>query len=253
MALISGQVALSLPASRRLVAPLVALVCVLMLAVAAVAGWSWLSAPERFPLAAVQLDSQLDQVAEEELRQAISPYLDKGMLGLDIEGIRQAIETLPWVAEAAVRRNWPENLIIAVRERVAVAHWNDGLMDAEGRLFHPQRETVPPGLPVLEGPTGSMLQVWQRYQSLRQVFGQVGLEIQMLRTDERHAWVAELADGMVIKLGVDESDEAARRFVQALPRIGATADTRLIRVDLRYPNGFALAWSGAEPQSPRKK
>lgn len=248
----NSPVQLSLPPARRL-APLLAALLVLLLAVAAAAGWRWLSAPERFPLTAVRLDGRLDKVAEAELREAISPYLDKGMLGLDIGRIRESVEALPWIAEVTVRRQWPDALVVGARERVAVARWNAGLMSAEGELFQPRQETFPAGLPVLQGPADSMAEVWGRYQRLHEVLGRVGLEIKLLRLDERRAWTAELADGLVIKLGIDDTDMAVTRFARALPRIGAAAEARLVRVDLRYPNGFALAWASEAPQSPRKK
>lgn len=254
MSLVStNQARLSLPSARRLGPLLLAPLLTAALLAAVLAGWKWLSAPEQFPLTTVRLDGRLEKVAEDELREAISPHLDKGMLGLDIARVRAAVEALPWVAEAAVRRQWPDTLLIGARERVAAAHWNGSLMDTDGEVFQPRQASIPPDLPVLQGPPESLPQVWARFQRLSAAFGQVGLEIKLLRMDERRAWTAELADGVVIKLGIDDTDAAVERFVRALPRIGAAEEAQLVRVDLRYPNGFALAWSSATPQSPRKK
>jgi cell division protein FtsQ len=222
----------------------------LVLAFVAAGAWDWLAAPERFPLTAVRLDTRLAKVGESELREAILPHLDKGLLGLDVERIRLAIEALPWVESATVRRRWPGALVINAHERVAVARWNDGLMSERGALFRPRPETFPPALPLLEGPADSAVEVWARFQRLSAILSRAGLGITMLRLDERQAWTATLTDGVILKLGVDAADAAAERFVQAFPRIGGPAETRLVRVDLRYPNGFALAWSGDGAQSP---
>lgn len=211
-------------------------------------GGLWLSAPERFPLEVVRLDGRLVRVEEAELRQAILPYLDRGLLALDVAGVREAVEQLPWVATATVRRHWPDTLVIGVVERVAVAHWNKGLIDEQGELFHPPAETVPAGLPVLEGPADSARLVWQRFRRLQAILAEAGLELAALRLDERRAWSAVLRDGATMQLGVDADDAAAERFARALPRIKAPANAQLARVDLRYPNGFALAWTGAAPQ-----
>lgn len=238
--------------ATRWLGRLLAVLVLAALGTGAAAGWQWLAAPERFPLATVRLDGRLEKVAEEELRAAILPYLDRGMLGLDIERIRQAVAALPWVAEAAVRRQWPDTLVVEIRERVAVARWNAGVMDSAGQLFQPREETIPPDLPLLQGPPDSLPLVWARFQKLNALFGQAGLELRWLYVDERRAWTAELADGVIVKLGIDEMDLAVERFLRALPRIGAAAETRLVRVDLRYPNGFALAWASAAPQSPRE-
>jgi cell division protein FtsQ len=168
--------------------------------------------------------------------------------------VRQAVETLPWVAAASVRRRWPDTLVIGTTERVAVARWNDGLMSDGGIVFAPRPETFPDALPVLQGPPGSASAVWTRFRRLREIFGRAGLRIARLSMDERRAWTAVLTDDVVVQLGVDQTDDAAaERFVRALPHIGAPADARLARVDLRYPNGFALAWSQTTPQSPGKQ
>lgn len=252
--LMSGaQVQLNQPPRRRLGPPIAAGLVVLVLVASAAGGWLWLASAERFPLKAVRLDGRLLKVAEAELQQAILPYLNKGMLGLDIDRIRHALEALPWIAEVTVRRQWPDALVVELVERVAVARWNDGLLSDSGVLFEPRQETFPPKLPLLQGPADSVSSIWARFRRLEAIFGGAGLEITALRLDERRAWTAELTDGVVVKLGVDETDAAAERFVRALPRIGAPAESRLARVDLRYPNGFALAWSSVAPQNPRKQ
>lgn len=247
MATLLGQVQLSKPEAprRRPGRWIVGGLLVVAVALAFDAGWNWLSSPNRFPLKAVRLDGQLNKVDQAGLRAAILPYLDKGLLGLDVARVRSAVESLPWVAEARVRRRWPDSLLIGVVERTPVARWNDGLMGDDGALFKPAESTFPEGLPVLEGPEDRADVVWERFVRLRGVFARADLKIARLTMNERHAWTVVLADGVVVQLGIDESDAAAERFVRALPRIGAPADATLKSVDLRYPNGFALAWSNA--------
>lgn len=252
----SMQVQLIKPPTRskvRWVRLLSVVFVLLAVALAGLKGWLWLSEPERFPLTAVRLDTRLVKVEEAELREVILPHLDKGLLGLDVERIRLAVETLPWVESASVRRRWPGALIINARERVAVARWNDGLMSDNGALFRPRPETFPSSLPELEGPLDSAVEVWARFQRLSSTLSQAGFSIAKLRLDERQAWTAELSDGVTLRLGVDADNAAAERFVQAFPKIGVADEARLVRVDLRYPNGFALAWSGGEAQSSRNR
>ena len=47
------------------------------------------------------------------------------MLTLDADAVRERIESLPWVASAAVRKVYPDALDIAVSEATPVARWRD--------------------------------------------------------------------------------------------------------------------------------
>jgi cell division protein FtsQ len=88
------------------------------------------------------------------------------MLDIDERAARLGVESLPWVQEATVRRQWPGQVRIRVVERsaVAVAPAEDGaaaLVDATGRVLE-FVDAGPPELPVLmglpaPGPPGSTL------------------------------------------------------------------------------------------------
>src|SRR5215472_10123631 len=52
------------------------------------------------------------------------------MISLSLTGAATAIERLPWVATARVRRSWPDTVIVTVTERVPVAIVVSDLVDA---------------------------------------------------------------------------------------------------------------------------
>lgn len=77
------------------------------------------------------------------------------MLDIDEKAVDRAVEALPWVREATVRRQWPGQVRIRVTERdpVAVAEGGPGttaLIDGTGRVLE-WASAPPPGLPVLTG------------------------------------------------------------------------------------------------------
>ncbi len=66
------------------------------------------------------------------------------------------VETLPWVAHAAVTRHWPDDITVTVVERVPAAVVESPghgavVVDAHGHVLAPAQE-APPGLPVLVAP-----------------------------------------------------------------------------------------------------
>jgi len=199
-------------------------------------------APERlFPLAAVRFDGDLGRVQEADLRAAVAPHLDGGLLSVDVAALRRAVEALPWVAGAAVRRVWPDAVRITVSEQVPVAIWGGAaLMNRDGGVFRPQR--LPGGLPRLAGPPGSAGRVLERFRAVRGRLAAVGLEVTGLTLDERRSWTAQLAGGAALRLGRQSVEARLARFTAAWPHVAGDPGRRLAAADLRYPNGFALSW-----------
>jgi cell division protein FtsQ len=77
------------------------------------------------------------------------------LLDVDEQTALRGVESLPWVQQATVRRQWPGQVRIRLveREAVAVAPAENGgaaLVDATGRILEVV-EAGPPGLPVLTG------------------------------------------------------------------------------------------------------
>jgi len=59
------------------------------------------------------------------------------MIGLSLTRSAAAIERLPWIATARVRRSWPDTVIVTVTERVPVAVVVSDLVDVSGRVLSP--------------------------------------------------------------------------------------------------------------------
>ena len=79
----------------------------------------------------------------------------RSMVDLDEAAAAQRIERLPWVADARVRRQWPNTVSIEVRERapvasVSAARGGWALVDGSGRVLEPMAN-APADRPTLEG------------------------------------------------------------------------------------------------------
>src|SRR5579871_3206880 len=59
------------------------------------------------------------------------------MITLSLTRAAAAIERLPWIATARVRRSWPDTVIVTVTERVPVAIVVSDLVDTSGRVLSP--------------------------------------------------------------------------------------------------------------------
>jgi cell division protein FtsQ len=63
----------------------------------------------------------------------VAPFRGAGFLSVDLDNLRAALESIPWVDRARVERSWPNGVRVFITEHVAVARWGeDGLMNTRG-------------------------------------------------------------------------------------------------------------------------
>lgn len=174
-------------------------------------------------------------------------------LDADLTAIRDRVAALPWVATVAVHRRWPDALVLRVTERLPVARWNAGsLLDASGQPFTPSpaalRQPTLADLARLSGPPERAAAVLGAWRLLRPALSGTPLVPVALSLDARGEWRARTAGGIRIRFGpvdpVTDTSLLRRVVVPTLaPRLAEVAV-----IDLRYGNGFAVAWrSGAAP------
>lgn len=232
-------------ATLRLVAWIAALAIVMLPLIAVVNGWI---AVGHWPFRQLKLDAPYARVSAEQVRAAVLPQLEPGFFAVDLAAVRAAVEQLPWVATAEVRKRWPDLLEIRLTERVAVAVWGDRrLVDAHGELFAVPGEAAPAGLPRLSGTDARAAEVLAFYDVVRRRFAGSGLALAGVALSERGSWTLELVTGARVVVGREAPHERIARFVEALPRIAEDPAALLVSADLRYANGFAAAWRAPEP------
>lgn len=219
------------------------LVSVLAIIVLAAAAWvtQLLNDPESFPLRSVRVEGQFNHLTAEELEKAVAPKVGKSFFNVNVEAIKDVTRELPWVANVSVRRMWPDGLRILVTEQKAFARWNNiSLVNAEGDVFTPDVKTLPEGLPQLSGPDRTQIKIIVRYMETEELLSSKGLHLKRLSLNARHAWEAELDNGMTLLLGSKNSKERLARFVRIYETVFAGSMNKIKRVDLRYSNGFSV-------------
>jgi cell division protein FtsQ len=219
----------------------------------AATGWglSWLLRPDIWPVKTVRIQGELRHLSQARLRKLISAQAAEGFFGMDLSAVQRAVASQSWVRSVTVRRLWPDTVGIEVQEHVAVARWGESaLVNRQGELFFPPRESFPQGLPRWEGPEGTEALVRERYRGMAKMLVPLGLRIVTLSLDERRAWRVRLANGIDIKLGRGREMERLAHFARVYPTLLADQAPRIAVVDLRYKNGFTVHWRSS-PQAPR--
>ncbi|MFT7575375.1 MAG: cell division protein FtsQ [Alphaproteobacteria bacterium] len=160
---------------------------------------------------------------------------------LDTEAARRRIEALPWVLKASLKRVFPDQLHIVIRERMPRAIWNDGtrtvLIDMTGRVLGAvgSRETT--DLPTVfgkgaAGHASTIVEMINRMPGLR---GKVGI----YEWAANRRWTLHLKSGRQILLPVSGLSLAVVRLTKG--GVGRRLlDTNFEKLDLRLKGQVAM-------------
>ncbi len=216
------------------------------------AGMVWLAQRPMFALGAVVVQGadgkELRHVNALTVKSAALPRIKGNFFTVDLDSVRTAFESVPWVRKAGVRREWPNGLVVSIEEHQPLGTWGeDGrLLSVKGDVFTANLAEAEEDTKLLEfnGPTGSEKEVLARYVELHEWFKPVNAAPVSVQLSGRFAWTVKLDNGMTVRLGRERGKvtlkDLAGRFAQIYPQLTARFGNRIESVDLRYPNGLAL-------------
>ncbi len=196
------------------------------------------------PIGKVEAGGQFQRVAPLQIEAVVAPFRGSGFLSIDLDALRAALETIPWVDRARVERKWPNGVRVLITEHVAAARWGEsGLMNTRGELFLTNARHIPQELPQLVGPAGTEGQVAKLYlETYPRLLG-VGMRLSRVELDARGAWQLTLSNGVTVRLGRQDVSARLERFIAVASPVVAARAAEVRYVDLRYSNGFSVGWN----------
>jgi len=210
------------------------------------------SDPLRFPVTNVDVLGTLDYEDRDVLKGLIEAHTDQGFYGLDIDRIRETLESLQWIAHTRVSRVWPSRISVDVEEHEPAARWNDdSLISKRQVLFTPPQlqtddkrykqwyEVFAP-LPQLRGAQGRHDILMDTYRAYQQQLAQFNVVLAVLDEDERRSQTLELSNQITVRLGYEERELRMSRFLDVYEKLAPQIGGRAASFDMRYSNGFAL-------------
>ena len=169
--------------------------------------------------------------------------------------VRGVFESVPWVRQAVVRRDFPNRLLVKLQEHQAVAYWggegDSQLINSYGEVFEANvGEVEQDMLPRLSGPEGQSVEVLNMYRTLTPLYMALGLDVEEMELTGRGSWRVHLDNGADIEMGRGSIEEVAarvQRFLKTVTQVAARYGRHANAVesaDLRHDNGYAVKLRG---------
>ncbi len=221
----------------------------------------WVALQPVFGLRAIRIDNELVHNNAVTLRANVAPKLSGNFFTLDLAQAKAAFESVPWVRQAVVRREFPNRLRVHLQEHEVAAFWglddDARLINIHGEVFEVnQGDVEAENLPRLHGPRAQAAEVLKAYRRLAPLFETLDTTLEQLELSGRGSWRARLDNGAQLELGsgtLEAIEHRTRRFVSTVSQAASRFGRNIESADLRYPNGYALRLRGVTTLSATDK
>jgi cell division protein FtsQ len=186
-------------------------------------------------------------MATADIVRAAGVFSDQPLIGLDLDAVRQRVESVGWVKEVRVMRLLPDTLVLSVKERRQLAVWQHAgrtvVIDDQGQVIPEADPGRFASLPLVVG-EGADAAAPAILPILAQRPKLMRLTDALVRVDDRR-WDVRLKDGSLIQLPATGEDQALMQLDQ-LDQRSHILDLGFDRIDLRNPEMVAVRPRQAE-------
>lgn len=194
------------------------------------------------PIKTIQLSGTFQHINQQEVEKALRPFVGEEFFSLDIKKVRNSLSDKSWAESVSIRRVWPDRVMIEIVEKQPLARWDDDhLLSNKAKIFVANTQEFE-HLPKVFGSNVEPKLVLQKYYGFVKQFRLLDETIGQINIDSRGAVDIQLVNGFKIKLGRDDVDSKIERLVSIYAEQIRPRRTEIQQLDLRYSNGFAVAW-----------
>ncbi len=194
-------------------------------------------------VSAVIVDGDLKQVSLEKFEELVEPLVNRSFLGIDLNHLKQELESDPWIAQATLNRQWPDKLQVTLVEETAIARWsNDSFLNQAGMRIKIGINDYLMRLPGLNGPEGTEITVTEQFMAFSSQLRSHGIEPIWLTLSEDYSWKLGLGNKIAVILGKNNIEDKLDRFIVVYEEHLKHDANNIQSVDVRYRNGVAVNW-----------
>ena len=204
---------------------------------------SWFVNPMHWPIQRVEIQGDLKYIGKDALQLVVKDYVRTNLYQLDDRALERDLEAIPWIKDVSLRKSWPQELVITVKEHHPVAYWGENqLLDQYGEVFNGVLPEKRNDFPRLYSPEDKGHEMGERYLQVLKWLSDVPMKVVSLTEDARGSWVVGFENGLVVNIGVQDQEKRLKRFVVGYQKVLSKQLGKISLVDLRYTNGFSVEW-----------
>lgn len=172
---------------------------------------------------------------------------DQQFFYADLSAIKQQVDKLSWVDSVSVRRDWHRGIVVSVKPKKAVANFGSALLiDASGQVFLPadKRELNNLALTYLKSDEKLAKTTMTQVYKINEWFNPLDLHLNDITLTDRGTWLLRFDNGFRITVDNERFDEKLFNLANLLKQDNALSAKKqsIASVDLRYKNGFSVAY-----------
>lgn len=222
----------------------------LLMLLALLGGTGYLSYRDTLlPIRTIQLSGSFQNIDQQAVQSSLQQFIGAGFFSLDINRVQKSLSDKPWTESVSIRRVWPDRLKIVVIENKPVARWDSDHLISDKAVVFAAATGAFGHLPIVNSASDSPGQMLGLFYRLETRFEKLNEQVAVLRKDSRGALEIQLESGLTIKLGRMDIERKITRFVAIYRQHIYPRRDQIQALDLRYSNGFAVAWKKEVLQS----
>lgn len=195
-------------------------------------------------------DNNLSPAEVQVLASTLSSVGKVQFFSADLEQIHDEVTKLSWVESADVSRDWYRGVMVSITPRKAIANFGSRQMiDASGQVFVPVDRTqlMNTHLVTLYGDEAEAVDIMTQMNHINTWFEPLGISVKELSLTPRQTWIIGFNSGLRVIVDGENTEQKLYGLPKTLFWHYKDKLNQIQSVDLRYKNGFVIAWKSQAP------
>lgn len=199
------------------------------------------------PPAAIHVDRAGLSVAQHEaLQRVMNQQQVDSFFTSDLQALRDITIGVPWVDQVSVSRDWEQGIVVSVLPKLAVANFGtERLVDAKGDVYVPadSNELSRNEFAMLQGEITQAPVIMQQMQQINGWYLPLDMQVADIILSPRMTWLIRFDNGLRV---IVDNENTSQKLLNLSLLLGNQLSNRrpeMQSIDLRYKNGFTIAWN----------